>query len=148
MNHTNEKNTDKYLEKITINYCDRLVQITCDDDLKNYLEEPGNGALKLSIYILEEYNKRQQSELKISKDSLAIEILAHTYADTFSEAVSSIGSRLPSTLSKAALNLMEHVHAHTEIIDCGESDVDNNRWIWDSLAVFKKIIYVALGNRA
>ena len=148
MSHTNDKSTDKYLEKITINYCDRLVQITCDDTLKNYLEEPGNGALQLSIYILEEYKKRQQSELKISKDSPAIEILAHTYADTFSGVVSSIGSRLPSALSKAVLKLMEHVLAHTEIIDCGESDVDNNRWIWDGLAVFKEIIYTALGNHA
>lgn len=43
---------------------------------------------------------------------------------------------------------MEHVLAHTEIIDCGESDVDNNRWIWDGLAVFKEIIYTALGNHA
>ena len=148
MSHTNEKITDKNFEKVTITYCDRLVQITCDDALKNYLEEPGNGALQLSIYILEEYKNRRQSELKISKDSLAIEILAHTYADTFSEAVSSIGDRLPPALSKAVLTLMEQIHTHTEIIDCGESDIDNNRWIWNGLTVFKKVIYKALGDHA
>ncbi len=148
MSHTNEKNADKNFEKITITYCDRLVQITCDDALKKYLEEPGNGALRLSIYILEEYKNRRRSELKISKDSLAIEILAHTYVDTFSEAVSSIGDRLPPVLSKAVLTLMEQIHTHTEIIDCGESDLDNNRWIWNGLTVFKKIIYTALGDHA
>ena len=144
MTCTNEKSTDE----IIISYSKGLVQITCNDALKNYLEEPGNGALELSTRIQEEYKRHQQSELKISKDSLAIEILAHTYADTFSEAVSSIGNRLPSALSKAILKLMEQIHAHTEIIDCGESDVDNNRWIWDGLTVFKKIIYTALGDRA
>ena len=79
MTCTNEKSTDE----IIISYSKGLVQITCNDALKNYLEEPGNGALELSIRIQEEYKRHQQSELKISKDSLAIEILAHTYADTF-----------------------------------------------------------------
>ena len=101
----------------------------------NYLEEPGNGAVELSAHILKEHKKRQKSELKISKDSLAIEILAHTYADIFSETVSSAELHLPAALSKAVLKLMKQVHAHTEIIDCGESDVDNNRWIWDGLTV-------------
>ena len=141
---TNEKSTDE----IIISYSKGLVQITCNDALKNYLEEPGNGALRLSIYILEEYKNRRRSELKISKDSLAIEILAHTYVDTFSEAVSSIGDRLPPALSKAVLTLMEQIHTHTEIIDCGESDIDNNRWIWNGLTVFKKVIYKALGDHA
>ena len=148
MIHTEEKNNDKSLDKITINYFNKLVQITCGEALKNYLEEPGNGAVELSAHILKEYKKRQKSELKISKDSLAIEILAHTYADTFSETVSSAELHLPAALSEAVLGLMKKVHAHTEIIDCGESNVDNNRWIWDGLTVFKKIIYKALGDRA
>lgn len=148
MIHTEEKNNDKSLDKITINYFNKLVQITCGEALKNYLDEPGNGAVELSAHILKEYKKRQKSELKISKDSLAIEILAHTYADTFSEIVSSAEFHLPAALSEAVLGLMKKVHAHTEIIDCGESDVDNNRWIWDGLTVFKKIIYKALGDRA
>ena len=148
MINTEEKNNDKSLDKITINYFNKLVQITCGEALKNYLEEPGNGAVELSAHILKEYKKRQKSELKISKDSLAIEILAHTYADTFSETVSSAELHLPAALSEAVLGLMKKVHAHTEIIDCGESDVDNNRWIWDGLTVFKEIIYTALGNHA
>ena len=148
MINTEEKNNDKSLDKITINYFNKLVQITCGEALKNYLDEPGNGAVELSARILKEYKKRQKSELKISKDSLAIEILAHTYADTFSETVSSAELHLPAALSEAVLGLMKKVHAHTEIIDCGESDADNNRWIWDGLTVFKKIIYKALGDRA
>ena len=90
MSNMEERIADRHLDKITINYFDKLVQITCDEALKNCLEEPGNGALELSAHILNEYKKRQKSELKISKDSLAIEILAHTYADIFSETVASV----------------------------------------------------------
>src|SRR5699024_10004812 len=120
---------------------DRLVQITCDDALKNYLEAPGNGALQLSAHILAEYKKRRESELNISQDSLAIEILAHVYSDSFAEAVSAAGSRLPSVLSHTVHKLMKQVTVHTEIIDCGESSIDNNRRIWDALTPFKNIIY-------
>ena len=148
MTYTEEKNKDCSLEHITITYCDRLVQISCDDALKNYLEAPGNGALQLSAHILAEYKKRRESELNISQDSLAIEILAHVYSDSFAEAVSAAGSRLPSVLSHTVHKLMKQVTVHTEIIDCGESSIDNNRRIWDALTPFKNIIYGILGNRA
>ena len=148
MTYTEGKNKDCSLENITITYCDRLVQITCDDALKNYLEAPGNGALQLSAHILAEYKKRRESELNISQDSLAIEILAHVYSDSFAEAVSAAGSRLPSVLSHTVHKLMKQVTVHTEIIDCGESSIDNNRRIWDALTTFKNIIYGILGNRA
>lgn len=148
MTFTEEKNTDRTLKELRINYCDRLVQITCDDALKNYLEAPGNGALKLSAYILAEYKKRRGSGLDISQDSLAIEILAHVYSDSFAEAVSAAGSHLPPALGSAVHKLMDQIISHTEIIDCGESEVDNNRWVWDGLTPFKKIIYGILGDRA
>lgn len=148
MTYTEEKNKDCSLEHITITYCDRLVQITCDDALKNYLEAPGNGALQLSAHILAEYKKRRESELNISQDSLAIEILAHVYSDSFAEAVSAAGSRLPSVLSHTVHKLMKQVTVHTEIIDCGESSIDNNRRLWDALTPFKNIIYGILGDRA
>ncbi|MBM6801754.1 hypothetical protein H6B07_03550, partial [Mediterraneibacter glycyrrhizinilyticus] len=51
MINTEEKNNDKSLDKITINYFNKLVQITCGEALKNYLEEPGNGAVELSAHI-------------------------------------------------------------------------------------------------
>ncbi len=85
-------------EDITIKYSSKLVQITCDETLKDYLDEKGNGALKLSGYILEEYKKCQGKPLKISKDSLAIEILAHTYIDSFSQAISAADKVLPAAL--------------------------------------------------
>ena len=137
---------DKSFYNIKIRYSDRLVQITCDPTLKSYLEEKGNGALELSAYILEGYKKSQGFSLKISQDSLAIEILAHTYADSFSSALSSISSQIPAALRRPVQKLMDHVRSHTEIIDCGERGLDNNRWIWDGLTPFKKVIYGMLGD--
>ncbi|HIS46337.1 MAG TPA: hypothetical protein IAB46_02060 [Candidatus Scybalocola faecigallinarum] len=135
-------------EDITIKYSSKLVQITCDETLKDYLDEKGNGALKLSGYILEEYKKCQGKPLKISKDSLAIEILAHTYIDSFSQAISAADKVLPAALRGPLEKLMDNLRSHTGIIDCGETAVDNNRWIWDMLTPYKGLIYGALGDRA
>ena len=65
--------------EISIHYQPQLVQIVCDQNLKDYLREKGNGSLQLADYILKEYQNCQHTPLKISRDSLAIEILAHTY---------------------------------------------------------------------
>ena len=54
-----ERIADRHLDKITINYFDKLVQITCDEALKNYLEEPGNGAVELSAHILKEHTGKR-----------------------------------------------------------------------------------------
>ena len=149
MKNTSECNSSQSaFENITIIYHPGLIQIACDDFLKHYLEEKGNGALKLSGHILEEYKKRQGIPLNISQDSLAIEILAHTYADIFSLAISSAGRVLPAHLKNTVEDLMERIHSRTEIIDCGESEIDNNRRVWDALCPFKKIIYGVLGDRA
>ena len=138
----------KSFENITIKYRPGMVQITCDDALKDYLDEEGNGALELSGYILEEYEKCQGKPLKITQDSLAIEILAHTYVDSFSLAISRAKRILPDVLEPPVEKLMENIRSHTGIIDCGEKEVDSNRWIWDMLVPYKGLIYGVLGDRA
>ena len=134
--------------EISIHYQPQLVQIVCDQNLKDYLREKGNGSLQLADYILKEYQNCQHTPLKISRDSLAIEILAHTYVDSFSQAVSDAEPLLPLSLRQALKQLIHSIRSHTEIIDCGETEVDSNRWIWDKLAPYKSIIYGALGDRA
>ena len=150
--------------EISIHYQPQLVQIVCDQNLKDYLREKGNivcdqnlkdylrekgnGSLQLADYILKEYQHCQHTPLKISRDSLAIEILAHTYVDSFSQAVSAAQPLLPLSLRQALKQLIHSIRSHTEIIDCGETEVDSNRWIWDKLAPYKSIIYGALGDRA
>ena len=135
-------------KNLTITYKPRLVQITCNQNLKSYLNAKGNGSLKLADHILEEYQTQQHTVLKIDRDSLAIEILAHTYADSFSQAVTSMDKLLPLPLRQAMDQLMDYIHRHTEIIDCGEAEADSNRWIWDKLTPYKAFIYGVLSDRA
>lgn len=142
------KNTNSNFDNITIKYSPKLVQITCNDSLKTYLKEKGNGAVKLSAFILEKFEESQGVPLHISLDSLAIEILAHTYVDSFSAAISGLDRRLPSSLRQPLEQLMNQVRYHTGIIDCGESDIDSNRWIWDKLSTYKTFIYKIMGDLA
>ena len=138
----------KNVENVKIKYCPGLVQITCDIALKEYLDKKGNGALKLGSHILRVYEEHYKKALNISLDSLAIEILAHTYIDSFSRSISTADGILPDVLEEPLDKLMESIKNHTEIIDCGESQIDNNRWIWDMLTPYKGLIYGILGDRA
>lgn len=143
---TNKNNLQ--FDNITIKYSPKLVQITCDDILKSYLKEKGNGAVKLAAFILEKYTESQGTPLKISLDSLAIEILGHTYVDSFSAAISDLNHHLPSVLRRPLEKLIDQIRHHTGLIDCGEADIDNNRWIWDKLSIYKTFIYKIMGDLA
>lgn len=139
---------NRQFDKITVKYTPKMVQITCDSNLKSYLKEKGNGAVKLAAHILDQYEKAQGAPLKISIDSLAIEILGHTYTDTFSAALAVFDKQLPSSLRRPLDRLADQIQHHTEIIDCGEAEVDSNRWVWDTLSKYKSIIYKMMGDLA
>ncbi len=104
--------------------------------------------MKLSAFILEKYEEAQGVPLNISLDSLAIEILGHTYVDSFSAAISSLDRHIPSALRQPLEKLNHQIRYHTGIIDCGESDIDSNRWIWDRLSAYKTFIYKIMGDLA
>ena len=63
-------------------------------------------------------------------------------------AISAAGNRQPAVLSRAIGQWMARIHRHTEVIDCGESGIDGDRWIWDGIAPLKEILYWILGDRA
>ncbi len=65
---------------------------------------------------------------------MAVEIWAHVYAEKFAEAVKNFSSI--NFVDKIA----EKILHHAEIIDIGEKGHDDNRFVWDSLAVFKSAI--------
>lgn len=133
---------------ISITYDKKWARIKVDSNLFNFLSLPGNGSLSLADHILKEYQEIYNIPLDISRDSLAIEILAHTYAEAFSNALTTIGKKLPNDKLKALLDILEKIKEHTEIIDCGEKSVDSNRNIWDMLEPLHTLIYLALGRHA
>lgn len=113
----------------------------------DFLGQPGNGSVELSGYILQEYRKQKNKPLKITQDSLTIEILAHAYLDQIAGALIVLG-KTGNEVIKKALNAMQEIKNHTDIIDCGELEVDSNRHIWDSLVPYHAMIYMACGKRA
>ena len=138
-----EWNTE--FHKISVRADDKFARIKADKALKNYLMIPGNGSLKLADFILNYYDETMKKSLEIKRHSLAIEILAHTYADTFAKAISLLCKNSQNSVFQKALKAMKEIEGHTEIIDCGERSVDSNRHVWDSLEPFHTLIYTALG---
>ncbi|WP_148409857.1 hypothetical protein [Murimonas intestini] len=133
---------------ISIQCEEKWARIKCDKSLKDYLIKPGNGSKQLAGYILKYYEMSEGKHLKIGLHSLAIEILAHAYTDLFCNAAKGLKAVLPSGLYDELDKVLEKLLIHTEIIDCGEKDVDSNRFIWDGLEPFHQLIYGFLNNLA
>ena len=135
-------------EGVWVRYGDRAVHIKTDAALVEYLGEAGNGARALAEEILREYEKRAGKPLDIGVDSLAIEILIHTFLDTFAGRALHLAEKLPGPLAEPLSALLEGLEDRTEIIDCGEREVDGNRWVFDRLAPFHGLFYEILGDKA
>jgi hypothetical protein len=89
---------------------------------------------KLVDSVKTEYLKLFNVDFDVSDNSMAVEIWAHIYAEKFAEAVKNFSSI--SFVDKIAEKIMQH----TEVIDIGERGHDDNRFVWDGLAVFKSAI--------
>ncbi len=138
----NTWNTD--FHGISIMCTDQLVQIKNDKKLIQFLKDPSTkGSQLIARYAKELYQKTMGKPLRITEDSLAIEILGHVFLDKF--------AGIASKLKIAALSAtLEDIKQRTDIIDCGEKEIDPNRHVWDSLDkdVQKKIIFHIFGDWA
>lgn len=113
--------------RISISVADeKWIRILRDDALLQALEELGN--LVVARAAKGAYRRLWGEEIHISDASLAIEITGHALPDAFAEQMLNRG------IPAAARQFLEKLRDHTEIIDCGENDVDGNRFFWDILA--------------
>ena len=128
-------------EQVRVKYKDKVVQIYCDEILLAFLENSEHGALTLAEYIVQEYKIRMGKPLAITKDSLAIEIIAHVYADEMAEKLRNFAEEHDGGLAEVLSQVSAKVKASTKTIDCGERSEDNNRFVWDGLVPLKHIIY-------
>lgn len=135
-------NTD--LKGVSILCTDKLVQIKNDKALLDFLKDPKTkGSLLIAKYARDLYIKELGKTLNITPDSLAIEILGHVYMEKFADLAQKFKI-------KELEAFLESVKERTEIIDCGEADIDSNRKIWDDLEKrkLKDIIYFLSGSMA
>ena len=76
-----------------------------------------------------------------------MEILIHAYLDVVFRRIDLIAEKLgkPGRQLKKTLRFLEDA---TEVIDCGEREVDSNRFVFDDLVPFRRILYLILGDKA
>lgn len=138
---------EKNYQGITVKFETGWVRVVTDDCLINYLEREGKkDAEQLADWILAEYRNLLGCSLKIRRDSLAVEILIHAYMDTISERLEDHAQRseIPGTVKRLLKGVCDKMQKHTDVIDCGEKEVDSNRLIFDGLAPFHETIYQLL----
>ncbi len=125
---------------ITVDYGPRVVRVQADAALERYLDGHRRRALALARHMRGRYRVLMGRELDIAEDSLAIEVVAHLYAEDLAEGIIRWAERLPQGPENAVRGLMERVTRSAEVIDCGEAAIDTNRRIWDALVPLKRWI--------
>lgn len=128
--------------KLLVIFDEKLVRIKKPKALQKFLSSAiDNRSEVLVNYIKQDYFLLMGKELDITNDSLIIEIWGHVYASYFARAM--------KNLIKLQLveNAADFVINRSDTIDCGESEVDSNRKIWDVLANFKGIILTFLPKK-
>ncbi|SER17135.1 hypothetical protein [Pedobacter rhizosphaerae] len=120
--------------EIKVGFEPQLIRVYSDRALWQFLKGDIKSRMKLLIYtIKEEYFTQFEKKLEISDDSLVVEILVHVYCDYIGLLFNRIVQI--SWLQQLVIKLLKRA----EIVDCGERQVDSNRWIWDFLARFNRI---------
>ena len=126
--------------------CERLVRVKNDENLISFLNEDGIGSMELAGAMKDFYFRRIGKELNISEKSLAIEILGHVYFGEFTEKL----KHIPFVKKEDSkyIQFVESFRVRMDVIDCGEREIDSNRFIWDDLVPFSKFIFTISGKRA
>ncbi len=92
------------------------------------------NTITLVTWIREQYQALLGKDLDITDDSLAVEIWGHVYFEYYLLI-------LKELVRLQLLNdLLEPLLAKSDVIDCGEAGLDNNRKLWDMLAPHRNFI--------
>lgn len=120
----------------------QLISIKRPRALQKFLSEDIDQRSSVFVnYIKLDYLNFIGKELVIDNESIIVEIWGHMYASYFAKALKNlIHLQLIENFSEFILN-------KSEIIDCGESEVDSNRKFWDILANFKGLILTFLPHK-
>ncbi|WP_294762744.1 hypothetical protein [uncultured Lactobacillus sp.] len=112
---------DTIPDNISIWVTPKVVHIKNDNILKGFIFlNQYHNAQQVTYASKQIYLETYMKDILVGNTSMSVEILGHIYPDEFSK-------YLPT-------NIAEEIKKHTNVIDSGEKSVDNNRWIWDSIA--------------
>ena len=128
--------------KLLVIFHEQLIQIKNPNALKKILSEDIDLRSEILVnHIKQDYFLFIGRELKIENDSLIIEIWGHAFASHFAKAIKNLISL------KLIEDAAEFIIKKSDVIDCGELEVDTNRKFWDILAHFKGIILAFLPKK-
>lgn len=121
--------------KLVVSFEKQLIRIASPQALQEFLSQDIELRSKILVnYIKQDYLNFIGKELAISNNSIIIEIWGHVYASYLAKSVKKL---IRLKLIQPTLNL---IIERSDTIDCGEKEVDSNRWIWDLLTNFKWMI--------
>lgn len=109
------------------------VHVDNDQALKKYMGFHLHQALELARQIRKMYRKKYGKALRITTLSLAVELLGHFTIQEVALKVKKILKYVPC--SKLIDRFCDWLLVHMDVIDCGEKQCDNNRFLWDMIAV-------------
>ncbi len=112
-----------------------VVRIESSENLWAYItEKPPEHTKRLIERIQEIYAGNFGSRLDISDNSFIMEIWGHLYFEFFLLRNERLGRFL------FPFGLYNRLVRSCEAIDCGEADIDGNRWLWDVLGLFVPLL--------
>ena len=124
---------------ITVLFHYNSIGIISNEGIFELVKKLPEDAMEEFISVVKkEYYDNYNKDFDVSDDSITIEIWGHVFAEQFADAIKSL------TNIKLIDNLAEKINAHCAIINIGEREHDNNRFVWDGLAAFKPAIKALL----
>jgi hypothetical protein len=130
-----EKQYDLNDCKVVVLFEDKLVRVIGSKQLLTFLAaDLEKHSMILVKLIKADYLKIKGKRLKITNKSLIVEIWGHLYASHFANALKQL------VKLKIIADFSAFVIKRSEIIDCGEAEIDTNRKFWDVLSNFNSVI--------
>lgn len=128
--------------RLLVAFTPKLVIIKEPKALKRYLSKDiDTRSSVLANLIKQDYLDLIGTELDITVDSMVIEIWGHVYASHLAKAIKNlIQLQLTEDFADFIIN-------RSDVIDCGESEIDSNRRFWDILSNFKGLVLSFLPKR-
>lgn len=120
--------------KIKVGLEPQLIRVYSNAQLWAYLDGKADASFELLINTIKaDYEQHFGKALAISNASLIVEVLVHVYCDYLGLSFNRI------VKIKWIQALVKKLLKRAEVVDCGEKEVDSNRWVWDLLASSKSI---------
>lgn len=114
-------------EEISYQLSKQAIHIKNDASLEKVLAKASSAEV-IAKGVKEKYQAKYGAPLNVSDKSVAIEIYGHVFPEKIAETLKKVPS--PGFVKEG----LDKVLMRTDMIDCGEDQIDSNRKLWDAIA--------------